>query len=340
MFKYYRGAILVAALALVVGFFLGGWAGVAIVAVLGVLETSLSFDNSVVDASIIKNWSPVWRNRFLTFGMPVAVFGMRFAFPLLIVAVVANMGPINALLLAIHDPKQYESILTSVHNEISAFGGAFLMMLFLKFFFDEEKEIYWVSMIEKPLSMLARLEAIEILIVLATVLTTAAFIAPGEKLAFITAGVAGLMAYVAADGIGALVGGDSIEGGKRIIKEGIVGLMYVELIDATFSFDGVIAAFALTNNVFVMMVGLAIGAMAVRSMTLHLVDKGALSEFRYLEHGAFWAIGILAIIMFVGTSVHVPEVVTGLVGACAIAAALYSSIRANRLDASVEFETH
>jgi hypothetical protein len=319
MFKYYRGAILVAALALVVGFFLGGWAGVAIVAVLGVLETSLSFDNSVVDASIIKNWSPVWRNRFLTFGMPVAVFGMRFAFPLLIVAVVANMGPINALLLAIHDPKQYESILTSVHNEISAFGGAFLMMLFLKFFFDEEKEIYWVSMIEKPLSM---------------------FIAPGEKLAFITAGVAGLMAYVAADGIGALVGGDSIEGGKRIIKEGIVGLMYVELIDATFSFDGVIAAFALTNNVFVMMVGLAIGAMAVRSMTLHLVDKGALSEFRYLEHGAFWAIGILAIIMFVGTSVHVPEVVTGLVGACAIAAALYSSIRANRLDASVEFETH
>lgn len=335
MMKYYRGALLVAILALGAGFYLGGSAGLAIVAILGVLETSLSFDNAVVNASIMKNWDDRWRQRFLIFGWPVAVVGMRLAFPLTVVAIVASIGPFDALSLALNEPKKYETILTSVHHEIAAFGGAFLMMLFLKFFFDQEKSEHWVGAIEKPLRALGRLEAIEILITLSAVLASSVAVAGSEKLAFITTGVAGLMTYVAADGIGALVGGDDDgETTKRIIKQGVMGLIYLEIIDASFSFDGVIAAFALTNNLFVMMVGLGVGAMFVRSMTLHLVDTGKLAEFRYLEHGAFWAIGILASIMFAETYIHVPDVVTGLIGAGAIGMALWSSIKANREDAA------
>lgn len=342
MFKYYGSALIVAVIALVLGYLIGGPAAVAIVAVLGVLETSLSFDNAVVNASVLQNWGPVWRKRFLVWGMPVAVFGMRFIFPLLIVAIVAGIGPFAALNLAMSNPKEYEHILTSVHHEIAAFGGAFLMMVFLKFFFDQEKDTHWVSLIEQPLSKLGRLDMIEIAITIGAVLAASSFIPAVEKVSFLTAGAWGLITYIFADGIGAVVGGD--EGSEttgRIIKEGIAGLMYLEILDASFSFDGVIGAFALTNNVFIMMIGLAVGAMFVRSMTIHLVDKGTLAEFRYLEHGAFWAIGILAVLMFVGAAgFEVPEVVTGLTGAAAIGLALWSSIKANRADATGSIVIH
>lgn len=340
MWKYYGSSYIFTAIALVLGYILLGWQGLMIVAILGVLETSLSFDNAVVNASVLKNWGPVWRRRFLVWGMPIAVFGMRLVFPLLIVAIVAGVGPFEAINLAVSNPKEYERILTSVHHEIAAFGGAFLMMVFLKFFFDEEKIHHWVAVIEKPLAKLGRLEAIGIVITMGVILAASAFIPATEQLAFLTAGMWGLITYVLADATGSLVGGgdDDDQGAGseatgRVIKEGVAGFMYLEILDASFSFDGVIAAFALTNNIFIMMIGLAVGAMFVRSMTLHLVEKGTLSEFRYLEHGAFWAIGALAVIMFLGVVVHVPEVITGLIGAAAIGLALWSSIKANNQDA-------
>jgi hypothetical protein len=106
--------------------------------------------------------------------------------------------------------------------------------------------------------------------------------------------------------------------------------LYLEVLDASFSFDGVVGAFAITNNLFIIMIGLGIGAMFVRSLTIMLVEKGTLSEFRYLEHGAFYAIGILAIIMFANTIFHIPEVITGLIGAAFIGLSLWSSIRYNQ----------
>jgi hypothetical protein len=187
-------------------------------------------------------------------------------------------------------------------------------------------------MIEAPLSKLGRL-GVEAVVALGVVLLATSFIDQHEKLAFLTAGVYGLITYILAQSVGTLAGGDDL--GDKIIKQGVGGFLYLELLDASFSFDGVIAAFALTNNIFIMMIGLAVGAMFVRSMTLHLVDKGTLSEYRYLEHGAFWAIGILAAIMFLGAvGIQVPEVVTGLLGAAVIGIALWSSIRANKADAT------
>jgi hypothetical protein len=331
MFKYYGSSYIFTAIALILGYLLNGFQGVAIVAVLGVLETSLSFDNAVVNASVLKNWGPQWRKRFLVWGMPIAVFGMRLVFPLAIVSVVAGIDPIGALNLALTDPSQYETIITSVHHEVAAFGGAFLMMVFLKFFFDQEKDVHWVAALEEPLQALGKLQAAEIVVTLGAILASASFIEHGEQLAYITAGIWGLIVYVLADATGSLVGGE--DGGTKIIKEGVAGFLYLELLDASFSLDGVIGAFALTNNIFIMMIGLSVGAMFVRSMTLHFVDKGTLNEFKYLEAGAFWSIGILAAIMFAGaTGLEVPEVVTGLIGAFAIGTALWSSVRANRLE--------
>ena len=109
--------------------------------------------------------------------------------------------------------------------------------------------------------------------------------------------------------------------------------MYLEVLDASFSFDGVIGAFAITSDVVIIMLGLAIGAMFVRSMTIYLVEKGTLDAYIYLEHGAHYAIGALAFIMLAGmTGVHVPEVVTGLIGVAFIVWAVLASIKHNKLN--------
>lgn len=333
MLKYYRSSYIFTVIALIFGYLIGGWKGVWIVAILGVLETSLSFDNAVVNASVLKNWDEKWRRRFIVWGVPIAVFGMRLVFPLAIVAISAGLGPIEALTLAVNEPEKYETIIKSVQHEIGAFGGVFLLMVFLDFFLQEEKTHHWIPVIETPLSKLGRF-GVESVITLGVVLVATSYIDQAEKLEFLTAGVWGLITYILAQSVGTLAGGDDV--GTAVIKQGWGGFVYLELLDASFSFDGVIAAFALTNNIFIMMIGLAVGAMFVRSMTLHLVDKGTLAEYRYLEHGAFWAIGILAAIMFLHTiDVHVPEIVTGLLGAAVIGIALWSSIKANKADKAV-----
>lgn len=321
--KYFYGAAIITLLGLIGGYAIGGPKGAWIVLVLAVLETSLSFDNAVVNATVLKDMDAVWRKRFLVWGMLIAVFGMRLVFPIAIVAVIATMNPLDVIDLALFKPDDYAKALTSAHHEIAAFGGAFLMMVFLKYFIDSEKESHWLRFIESPLTKLGKMEAIEIAITLIAVILCAQGLG-AEQLVFIEAGIWGVITFVAVDGFGALLGGE--DGAANAGKQGFAGFMYLELLDASFSFDGVIGAFALSNNLLIIAIGLGVGAMFVRSFTLLLVDKGTLSEYRFLEHGAFWAIGTLAVLMFAGVHYEIPESVTGLIGAALIAASLLSSL--------------
>jgi hypothetical protein len=116
----------------------------------------------------------------------------------------------------------------------------------------------------------------------------------------------------------------------EIVQSGAASFLYLEVLDASFSFDGVIGAFALSNNLFIIGIGLGVGAMFVRSLTIMLVERETLASYRYLEHGAFYAIIALAIMMFLSTVIHIPEVVTGLIGAGLIVTAFVDSIRYNR----------
>ena len=114
------------------------------------------------------------------------------------------------------------------------------------------------------------------------------------------------------------------------VRSGLGGFLYLNVLDASFSFDGVIGAFALSNNMVVIALGLSIGAFFVRSMTIMLVKKGTLAEYAYLEHGAFWAIIVLGGIMLASAKFHIPEAFTGLIGAILIALSLWWSVRRNR----------
>jgi hypothetical protein len=106
--------------------------------------------------------------------------------------------------------------------------------------------------------------------------------------------------------------------------------LYLEVLDASFSFDGVVGAFAITSDPIIIAIGLGIGAMFIRSLTVYLVKKGTLGEYIYLEHGALWAIGALAVVLMFTIRYSIPEVVTGLIGVGFIGAALASSIVRNR----------
>ena len=72
------------------------------------LEISLSFDNAVVNAKILETMEPVWQQRFITYGIPIAVFGMRFLFPIIIVAVAGGMGIIDTFDMAVNNPAEYK----------------------------------------------------------------------------------------------------------------------------------------------------------------------------------------------------------------------------------------
>jgi len=339
MMTYFRGSLLFTLACLAAGAWLGYSGGgvsgalatVWICAALGGLEASLSFDNAVVNTAVLKDMETVWQRRIITWGMVIAVFGMRVFFPLVIVAVAAGIGPVAALLLAIDDPVRYQHIIEGAHTGIMGFGGAFLLLVGFKFFFDADKQYDWISLIEVPLKRFANLEAFEIILTLMILwLISGRIVDPVASRTFLVSGLLGIATFFAVEWVGHFLEAPQAAGGVQ--RAGLGAFLYLNVLDASFSFDGVIGAFALSNNLFVIALGLAIGAMFVRSLTLMLVAKGTLSEYLYLEHGAFWAIIALALIMLssVIPGVHVSETVTGLIGAVLIGLSLMPSVRHNR----------
>ena len=339
-FHYFRWALIFTAIGLALAFWLG-WvftgniggalAFLVIGSVLAVLEISLSFDNAIVNANKLHTMSPVWQKRFLTWGILIAVFGMRIIFPLLVVAVAAGIGPIDTIRLAISNPEEYAQIMQDAHLSIAGFGGAFLMMVALDYFIDEGKEVDWIKALEVALRRCASIRGLQISMVLVVVLAVSVQLPAHEVGRFLFAAMLGLLTFTVVEALGQLL--DRETDAKGVARVGGLGaFLYLEVLDASFSFDGVIGAFALTQNLFLIAIGLGIGALYVRSMTIMLVEKQTLAQLRYVEHGAFYSILVLAFIMFGQTIWHIPELVTGLIGATLIGIAFWSSIRYNKAE--------
>ena len=309
-------------------------------AVLGVMEVSLSFDNAVVNASILRHWDPYWQKLFLTVGILVAVFGMRLLFPLLIVALATGMGLLEVWRMATTTPDVYSQHLANAHVQVAAFGGAFLLLVFLNFLFDEEKELHWLGWMEKKVGQHGT-ASLAVLLALGALFGCVALVETADKFGVLSGGVIGVAVYLAVGWISTLLEeeeeedddeDDTTEAGVAPIVAGVArgsmaGFLYLEVLDASFSFDGVIGAFAITSDIVVIMLGLAIGALFVRSLTVFLVHKGTLDDYVYLEHGAHYAIGILALIMLASVRYHIPEWLTGLSGLVFIGISLWSSVR-------------
>ncbi|MFF9121755.1 DUF475 domain-containing protein [Streptomyces sp. NPDC014889] len=365
LLKTFGWSFAVTAVGLAAAVLYGGWTAFGIVAILSVLEISLSFDNAVVNAGILKKMNAFWQKIFLTVGVLIAVFGMRLVFPVVIVAVTAKMGPVEAVDLALNNKDRYQQLVTDAHPAIAAFGGMFLLMIFLDFIF-EDRDIKWLQWLERPLAKLGRIDMLSVCIALAVLLITSFTFAThahqhggahvDKAQTVLIAGIAGLITYMVVGGLSGYFE-DKLEedeereheeeeeaartGKKRSAialagKAAFFMFLYLEVLDASFSFDGVIGAFAITNDIVLMALGLGIGAMYVRSLTVYLVRQGTLDDYVYLEHGAHYAIGALAVILMVTIQHEINEVITGLVGVVLIAWSFWSSVRRNRALAAAE----
>ena len=301
---------------------------------LGILELSLSFDNAVVNAAVLKNMDPKWQRRFLTWGILIAVFGMRFVFPIVIVAITAGLGFFEVLREAFGNPEVYSKHLEEARVPINAFGSSFLMLVFLKYLLDPEKDEHWFAWLERKLARVGRLDTIQVVITGAVLLLAVHYLVAREmQYTALIAGVVGILVFLLVDALGNLFDVDDMA--ARAGAAGLASFLYLEVLDASFSLDGVIGAFALTKDIVIIAAGLTIGAIFVRSITVSLVHSGTLDTYRFLEHGAHYGIGALAVIMLLSMSdsVHIPEVVTGLIGAGFIALAIWTSIAANKKEA-------
>jgi len=300
-----------------------GVAALFLVVVLSILEVTLSFDNAVINARVLERMNPVWQRRFLTWGILVAVFGTRFILPIVIVSIAVWTSPWYITELVFKDPAEYGRLLDSVHGAIAAFGGVFLLMVSLKYFFNKAKSVHWIQIIESHLVKWGRIEAIEIALAL-SLLVTLSFVTNYDQSQVLVAGVVGLILFVLMEGI---TGSLSVES-EGVVTSSASLFLYLEVLDAAFSLDGVVGAFAITNNLLIIMVGLGIGAFFVRSLTIYFVERKTLTKLTYLEHGAHWAILGLAVSMLLNLVIHIPEVFIGTIGICIVSVAYYSSLKA------------
>lgn len=293
-----------------------------IVAGLVLFETISSIDNAIINAEVLSTMSQKARRWFLVYGLFIAVFVVRGVLPWLIVWIATpELGPVEALTATFsNDPRVLEAIEESAPILLAG-GGTFLVFLFLHWLFVEPKHfglrgerfilrkgvwfyavasvmllaIVWLTMNRDPLMAFG-----------AVVGSTAFFIVSGFRM--------------------------NAESAEKRLTTGSMSdwskIFYLEIIDATFSIDGVIGAFAFTLSVPLILIGNGIGAFVVREVTIRHVDE--VRKYPFLKNGAMYSIAVLGVIMLAdsfGIAIPVwisPVITFGIVGFF-----LVKSIRSN-----------
>ena len=296
----------------------GGPQALFTVVVLTLLEITFSADNAVVNSKVLVTLSPFWQKLFLTVGIIIAVFLVRFVVPILIVCVTAKLGFDQVIHLALNDAHTYAHYLEIAAPAINAFGGSFLLLIALSYFIDYEKQTHWVPWLEKRLGKLGKFDNLTTFVMLLGSIVLYVTVQPEHQAAALLAAICAMALH---SGLELIDAAFEHQGKKHLSKKiktgvaGFVGFMYLQVLDASFSLDGVIGAFAITSSVVLIMAGLGAGAVWVRSMTVHLVRTNALNKYVYLEHGAHWAIAFLGAMMWLKLyHIEPPEWIVGTLG--------------------------
>ena len=306
-------------------FVVGAWGGttaLGIAILLVILEVTLSFDNAVVNAKVLKQLSEKWQRRFLTWGILLSVVLTRALLPIAIVAISTGVSYFTIAHIALNDGVRYGELLEGAHVIIASFGGIFLTLVGLRYFFDKEKQVHWIQSVEKKLAEWGTIESVVIGLAL-LILFLISFALPEHRTEVLFAGLAGVLVFVTLQGIISAFGAESL----KVHHTGLALFVYLNVLDAAFSLDSVVGAFALSTQLPVIIVGLGSGAYFVRSLTVYMVQHKVLDELIYIEHGAHWAILGLAGAMLGSMFIDLPEPITGLIGLVLVILAYISSIR-------------
>ena len=306
--------------------------GLWLFTILVILEVTFSFDNAVINSRVLIRMSPFWQKLFLTVGIFIAVFVVRFLLPIFIVMLTSGHGFIEVIQMALNNPKAYGDTLHHAAPTIDAFGGTFLMMIGISYFMDRKKDIHWLQRIEKRLARAGAYKNLTVFVMLAAAMALYFTVDDAHKVTVLVASITGTLLHIGLDIFGSFFEKRQKSSATKLVGMAAFGsFMYLEVLDASFSLDGVIGAFAITNEIVLIIAGLGAGAVWVRSLTVYLMRSGALAKYRYLEHGAHWAILALGVIMLIKLyHVEPPEWFTGSLGLIVISVAILSSVLESR----------
>jgi hypothetical protein len=309
-----------------------GLAAFFTVIILTLLEMTFSADNAVINSRVLVTLSPFWQKIFMTVGIFIAVFVIRFILPIVIASITTSLGIKEALDLALNHPKEYEEALHEAGPIINAFGGTFLIMTALGYFIDYQKNTHWIKIPEKALSRLGKFRHITPYTAFLTAIILYLTVDSKYQNTVLLAAIAAIVLHLGLSWLNSILGKSQVKN-KNTHKVGMAAfaaVVYLEILDASFSLDGVIGSFAITSSIVIIMAGLGAGAVWVRAMTIHLVRSEALTKYVFLENGAHWAIAFLGSIMLIKLyHVEPPEWFIGGLGIAFISLSLWRSIAHN-----------
>lgn len=308
-----------------------GFGAAVTIVILIAIEIAFSIDNAIINAKVLDRLSVFWQRLFLTVGMVIAILGMRFVFPILIVMTTAHLPWQTVINDALYHPKQYGEHLAEAHTAIAAFGGSFLLTLAFYFLFDDARKELWLRRFEKRLQRIGGGIWLPPALTALVVIIISRIINPDEGGTVLEAGLIGALSYAILHILIEFLNRFAPAGQKTYTGwPAFLAFMYLQLLDASFSFDGVLGAFAITDKVLLIALGLGVGAFWVRSLTVYMVRHGTLKNYKYLEHGAHYAILVLAAALLGSLFFEVPDALTGVVGLGVIVASFISSQEAIR----------
>lgn len=270
------------------------------IAGLCLFETITSVDNAIINAEVLSTMQPKARRWFLVFGMFIAVFLIRGCLPWLIVWLATpGLGPIDALMATFSsDPKVVEAVERSAPLLLTG-GGTFLIFLFFHWLFLEPKNF------GLPGEKFIASQGVWFFAVVSILLTAIVWFALQIDPLMAFGAVVGSTAFFITHGFKE----NAEHAEEKLMEKGrsdVSKIFYLEVIDATFSIDSVLGAFAFTLSVPLILLGNGIGALVVRQLTIGNIDR--IKYYKYLKNGAMYSVLFLGLIMLAdGFGHHIPE---------------------------------
>lgn len=285
---------------------------------LSLFEIITSIDNAIINAEVLSGMSKKARRWFLLWGFLFAVFVVRGLLPLIIIwATNPSLGPIGALTATFSgDPKVSEAIEQSSPILLLG-GGVFLVFLFFNWLFLEPKNYGLKG--EKFFHAQGAWFFAIVSVLLSVIVWFALQIS--EMMAF--SAVLGSTAFFIIHGFRQYAEQQE----KRLLSGGmsdISKIAYLEVLDSTFSIDGVVGAFAFTFSVPLILLGNGLGALVLRKLTVSNIER--IKKYKYLKNGAMYSILFLgAIMIFDSFGIHIPPWVSPVITFGTVAYFFYKS---------------
>ena len=273
---------------------------ILVVGGLCLFETISSIDNAIINAEVLQTMSPKGRKWFLIWGILFAVFIVRGFLPWVIVwATVPGLGFIGSFTATFSgDPTVHQAIESSAPVLLMG-GGIFLVFLFFHWLFLEDKKF------GLPGEKFFQRQGAWFYAVVSVLLTIIVWYAMKQNPLAAFGAVVGSTAFFITHGFKH----NAEQSEKNLMQSGLSDMskiLYLEVIDATFSIDGVLGAFAFTLSIPLILIGNGIGAIVVRQLTIGNIDR--IKKYVYLKNGAMYSIFFLGAIMVIqGFGIHIPE---------------------------------